>query len=161
MLRLWREAHSFVEKVPRTYLSQDEGSFYFCHWIFWIQQAGSVAVTLLPIYLPPKEGGEKRGREKKPPVLLMYFDRTPQFDQINISNRDALSRYDTIWYGLPEDFIHLFILRDCERTVHARIHYPSKCIFIKSALVILVSLPGFSSPWVCARVRVSRNRNRD
>jgi len=39
-----------------------------------------------------RERGGERGRDR----LLMYFDRTPQFDQINISNRDAASCYNTI-----------------------------------------------------------------
>jgi len=59
----------------------------------------------------------------------MYFDKTPQFDQINISNQDANFCYDTIWYGLREDFIHLFILRDWGRKPCTHVfHYPSKCI---------------------------------
>lgn len=73
--------------------------------------------------ISPDRGRRGTGGWGELPVLLMYFDRTPQFDQINISNRDALSCYDTIWYGLREDFIHLFILHDCERE-------PCTCVFI-------------------------------
>ena len=115
----------------RTGLYFRMGLFYFCHWIFRVRAdrkycSDIMSNTYISLSMRKRERGGERGRDR----LLMYFDRTPQFDQINISNRDAASCYNTIWYGLREDFIHLFILRGCGRSSpYTRVfHYPSKCI---------------------------------
>jgi len=65
------------------------------------------------------DGREKRGREGSP-VFLMYFDRTPQFDQINISNRmqtPVTIQSDTDYARIL--FIYLFYATEGENRARA------------------------------------------